>query len=215
MIAFNVRASISDDIIQFIRSGNYEALILELMNQSTKFFPHQYVRNEDQSDGQCDFIDVQSGEKYEAKLVFTEKDGQLLAGKQRDFRGWVALQHAQEAEFSECISERGIHGVENLSLFKTMNDLMGKIEDDENVIFFIPYPIALDSKDMVFTQFASDILSAVADQLKKLGHMSQREVYAIYPGMNHEMVIRRLKNGVREYIDGTAIEKYIKYDFWL
>ena len=39
-------AVISDEFKELIQSGNYEVMILNLMNQSRIIFPNKYIRNE-------------------------------------------------------------------------------------------------------------------------------------------------------------------------
>ena len=75
------KAVLSDDLKVFIQSGNYEPYILDLMNQSRIIFPSKYERNEVQSEGQCDFFDTETLEKYEAKLPFYKKEGELICRK--------------------------------------------------------------------------------------------------------------------------------------
>ena len=71
-------ATISDKLKTFIQSGNYEIYILRLMNQSKTVFPGEYDRHKVQSHSECDFYDVKTLEKYEAKLPFDKKEGELI-----------------------------------------------------------------------------------------------------------------------------------------
>ena len=71
------QAVLSEKLKTFIQSGNYESYVLELMNLSKIVFPAQYERNPIQSAGECDFFDVKTHEKYEAKLPFDKKFASL------------------------------------------------------------------------------------------------------------------------------------------
>ena len=117
----NSVATLSDDLRKFIQSGNYEPYILDLMNRSSVIFPGQYERNTDQSDNQSDFYDVQTLEKYEAKLPFDKKEGKLICSNQGSFKEWLKFMMDEEAEFGEkMILERGKHSIDTLRLYKTL-----------------------------------------------------------------------------------------------
>ena len=75
------KAVLSEKLKSFIQSGNYESYVLELMNQSQIVFTGQYERNPIQSAGECDFFDVATHEKYEAKLPFDKKEGEYWVGR--------------------------------------------------------------------------------------------------------------------------------------
>lgn len=215
MIELYVKAAISDSFCQLIQSGNYEKLILSLMNQSLKVFPSQYQHNDDQAHGECDFWDIKSGQKYDVKLAFGQTEGRLISSKQNDIGAWFSYMAGEEAEFSRCISSEGVTGVEHLRLYKTMARLVEKINSDEHAIFFIPYPIAMDGKDMYHVIFATDILSAIFSQLCKSKISMPDRVYVIYPAMDTSIVLRCLNTNIREYIDFSELDQHISYRFSL
>lgn len=68
-------ATIYDSFKTLIKSGNYEKLILDIMNASTKIFPNQYEHVENQSNGECDFIDISTRKKYDVKLLSIKSKG--------------------------------------------------------------------------------------------------------------------------------------------
>lgn len=70
---FIEKASINDVFKEFIRSGNYENVIFRIMNDSKIMFPGTYIHNDKQSNGECDFYDRETNEKYDAKLPFTSE----------------------------------------------------------------------------------------------------------------------------------------------
>lgn len=210
-------AVISDEFKDFIQSGNYEVVILNLMNQSQIVFPNRYIRNENQSNNECDFVDATTLEKYEAKLPFDKKEGMLICSNKGNLRDWLVYMMDEEAEFGELmIEKRGQHSVTELKLYKTLVKRLKTVQDNENAIFFFPYPITLDMdpKDSFsMLQFCSDILDSVFRELKKNGWVGKRQVYAIYPSIDEKMVLRWLNNNKREYISCAEIEKYFKYSF--
>lgn len=211
-------AVISDEFKDFIQSGNYEIVILNLMNQSQIIFPNRYIRNENQSNNECDFVDVTTLEKYEAKLPFDKKEGMLICSNKGNLRDWLAYMMDGEAEFGELIIEkRGQHSVTELKLYKTLVKRLKTVQDNENAILFFPYPITLDMepKDgFSMLQFCSDILDSVFRELKKNDRVGKRQVYAIYPSIDEKMVLRWLNNNKRKYISCAETEKYFKYSFF-
>ena len=213
MIEIRVKASIADAFSDLMRGGNYEKLILVLMNNSQKIFPHQYLHNDKQPRGECDFVDIHTGEKYDAKLAFGKTEGKLIGSNRRDFEAWYRYMLAEEVEFSECITPCGLKNIENLTLYKTIENLLQKIAPDENAIFLIPYPIAPDGKLMHHVHFSSDILSAIFNHLRKCGAFLERRIYTIYPAMDHTIVLRCMNNNAREYISCPELDSFIRYDF--
>ena len=208
---------ISDEFKEFIQSGNYEVLILNLMNQSQIVFPNRYTRNENQSNNECDFVDTITLEKYETKLPFDRKEGILICSNKGSLREWLVYMMDEEAEFGELIIEkRGQHSVTELKLYKTLVKSLKTVQESENAIFFFPYPITLDMDpydSFSMLQFCSDILDSVFRELKKNGLVGNRKVYAIYPSLDEKMVLRCLNDNKREYLSSIEAEKYFKYSF--
>lgn len=48
----------SEKMIDGLKSKVYEKFVLSLMNASESVFPHKYEYIEQQSHGECDFIDI-------------------------------------------------------------------------------------------------------------------------------------------------------------
>ena len=97
---------INDEFKNIIKSGNYEELILKLMNKSTKLFPNNYERVISQSHGECDFIDLKTFEKYDAKLLLNKKQGNWLGSKNSNFEKWIQSMIDEIADYSEIIKDR-------------------------------------------------------------------------------------------------------------
>lgn len=211
-------ATISNSFKTFLQSGNYESAILKLMNKSSRVFPHFYEHKEKQSHGECDFISYEGDEnrlvKYDAKLPFDKKEGALICSKKADFVKWIEYMMGEASEFSNCmIKNRGIHNVNEIQLYKTIDKRLCSIKEDENVIFFFPYPITHDGEDMLFTRMASDTLSAIYNQLKSEDKVGTRKIYVIYPSMDRKIALRCLNNNVREYLPSAEISQHISYEF--
>ena len=153
----NSVAILSDDLRTFIQSGNYEPYVLALMNRSKVVFPGQYDRNTDQFNNQSDFYDVQTFEKYEAKLPFDKKEGKMCSN-QGSFKAWLEFMMDEEAEFGEkIIQERGKYSVDSLRLYKTLEKRLNDVREDENAVILFRTPWCWTCKvmeDLIFFTIA-------------------------------------------------------------
>lgn len=206
------QAIISDKFKELIRGGTYEKLIETLINESKKVFPNQYKHLENQSRGQCDFIDLFTNQKYDAKLLFSEKDGQLVGSKNSDFGEWVKIKLNEVVEFSEYIERRGQFDIQNLTIYKVFMQRLATVETDEHPIIFIPYPVVLDGEGLGILHFCGDLLSAIFKELKKENLVKDRRLYVIYPCLGNSIVIRCLNDNQREFFSDQELRKYIAYD---
>ena len=210
-------ATLSDELKVFIQSGNYESYILDLMNQSTLVFSSQYAANENQSNNECDFYDVKSFEKYEAKLPFDKKEGQLICSNNSNLKAWIEFMLDEEEEFGDkIIQQRGKYSVDSLRLYKTMEKRIKTVQDDENAVILFPYPITCDMEGdggVNMLHFCGDILSAIFLELVKNGIIGTRKIYVIYPSLDSKMVVRCLNNNQREYICSPAMVRFFSYTF--
>ncbi len=214
----SVKVALSNNIKNFIQSGRYEPAILELMNRSVRLFPYKYQHNDNQSHGECDFYAIVGEDqqliKYDVKLPFDEKQGRLLCSNKANFAEWVKLMLKEAAQFSDCITKgQGIHNVDSLKLYGIIKNLLSRISPDEDLILFLPFPITLDYENGFLRQFATDILSAIFDELSSSELLSNHVIYTIYPSIDGKMVIRNLNNNTREFVDSPEITAYISYDF--
>lgn len=212
-------ATLSDRLKTFIQSGNYEPYILTLMNQSEVVFPSQYIANEEQAHGQCDFYDIRTSEKYEAKLPFDKIEGQLICSNNADFKNWLEFMMDEESEFSDrIIRERGKYRIDSLRLYKTLEKRLNTVQEDENAIILFPYPITLDFEgtgELNLLHLCGDILSAIFGELVRNGVVQTRKVYVIYPSMDDKIVLRCLNNNQREYLISEELNGVFAYSFSL
>ena len=210
-------ATLSDKLKTFIQSGNYESYILTLMNQSESVFPSQYAANKEQEHSQCDFYDIRTSEKYEAKLPFDEKEGQLICSNNADLKKWLEFMMDEESEFSDrIIRERGKYRVDGLRLYKTLEKRLKTVQHDENAIMLFPYPITLDLEgDGGLLHFCGDILSSIFGELMRNGVIGTRKVYVIYPSMDNKIVLRCLNTNQREYLVSKELSEVFSYSFSL
>lgn len=214
------QAVLTEELKKFIQSGNYENYILELMNQSKVIFPNRYERNPIQSTGECDFFDTETCEKYEAKLPFDKKEGELICRKDSELKNWLKFMMDEEAEFGEkIIVNRGKYQVADLRLYKTLEKRLHTVQEDENAIILFPYPIALDLEPvdgcLNIIGMTGDILSSIFSQLVRNNIVGKRKVYVIYPSMDEKIVLRCLNTGVREYLVFDKLKEVFAYSFAL
>lgn len=212
-------ATLSDKLKTFIQSGNYEPYILTLMNQSELVFPSQYAANKEQAHSQCDFYDIRTSEKYEAKLPFDEKEGQLICSNNADLKKWLEFMMDEETEFSDrIIRERGKYRVDSLRLYKTLEKRLKTVQHDENAIILFPYPITLDLEGdggLNLLHFCGDILSSIFGELMRNGVIGTRKIYVIYPSMDDKIVLRCLNTNQREYLVSIELSVVFSYSFSL
>lgn len=209
-------AKFGDNFKELIqRSKKYERIIEDLMNDSKVVFPNRYRYISEQHSHQCDFEDVVTMQKYDAKLLFAERDGKLLGSRNGDYSKWCQLQMEQVCEFGDYIENRGQRKISDLTFYKIACERLKSVEVDEDVIFFIPYPIVLDGKEFEMLHFCGDMLSAIFGELQRNGLVGDRKVYAIYPCVERAIVLRCLNTDKREYFTDHELRKYIAYDISL
>jgi len=211
-VEFTIATTISEKFSNLIKKDKYESCLCELMNLSTAVFPGRYQRVLEQPSNECDFIDIDTGTKFDAKLPFEKKHGKLIGSeKQRDFTKWLSLMQQQESEFGEdIIASRG-KNIACMELYKILSHRLETIEPDEHVIFFFPYPVVIDSKEFEFMHFVSDFLDAIYRELKKNNLIGCRNVYVVYPAVDGNIVLRCLNNNEREFLRYCGFDEYITY----
>ena len=216
---FVLKASLSEELKSFVQSGNYEPYILALMNKSKTVFPGQYGHYEKQHHSQCDFYDLATAEKYEAKLPFDKTEGKLLCSNSANLKNWIEYMMDEEAEFGEHIIHQGeSYKIEHLRLYKTLEKRLNTVQEDENAIFFFPYPITLDLEEkgeVSLLHFCGDILSSIFRVLVQNDIIRGRKVYAIYPSADRKIVLRCLNTNQREYLISEKINSVFSYRFFL
>ena len=204
-----VYATIDNKFKTLIQGGNYEDVVLKLLNSSTKLFPNRYERILLQPNGECDFIDIKTKEKYDAKLPITKKQGQYIGSNNSDFEKWLESMRNECVEYGEkIIKRRELHRIEELTLYKIMKKQIEDDKLDENIIFFFPFPVVYEGSNSIYRQFASDILSSIYTVLNKNGIIHERKIYAIYPSIDNMIGIRLLNTGVREWLSSDILDGF-------
>ncbi len=208
-------AEFSRDFITLFQ-GIYEKKVLDIMNISKEVFPSKYEFVEEQSHGECDYVDVLSGKKYDAKLPFSSKQIELLTDGRKHkpkIQDWIISLQKEASEFDLGKIRNGTFSIEKTELFKIMRERIEKDKPDENIIFFFPYPISLSIKDSVFLQFATDYLREIYNKLSENSVLARRKIYAIYPTNEKSLfAVRDLSDYNTEYIEYTGLYRFFSYE---
>jgi hypothetical protein len=208
---YSVYSTIHNDIKDLIKSGNYERIILDVMNASKIILPSQYLHQDNQDNGECDFVDAVTGEKFDAKIPIDKRQGQMI-GSRKGHVGALTTEFQNEAlEFQYCFVGDQKKPITELNLFKKMKNNICKTKSDENVIFFIPYPIVFDFEGFPLVG-ASDLLKKIYSELATTTEIFGKRLYAIYISFDRKIVLRDLKTDKREYIQFPQMQCYVDYD---
>lgn len=195
----------------------YEEFILELMNKSNCVFPSLYKAVSEQSGGQCDFIDIYSGEKFDAKLpVRSDQIEMLTDGKKHgpQLERWLLELRKEIAEFNPImIKSNPSYSVSKTKLYTIIKEAILRDKKDENIIFFLPFPITVCTRTGVFLQFASDYLTAIDDASRAELDLENQKIYAVYPSSEKNyFVVRKIGSTQKEYIYSDKLEEYFTYE---
>ena len=194
---YSIYSTIHNDIKDLIKSGNYERIILDLMNTSKTIFPSQYIHQDNQANGECDFVDIVTGEKFDAKIPIDKRQGQMIGSRKGDVGALTTEFHNEALEFQHCFVGDQKKPIIELNLFKKMKNNLSKTNADENVIFFIPYPIVLDFEGFPLVG-VSDLLKKIYRELATDTDISEKHLYAVYISFDKIMVLRNLETDKRE-----------------
>ena len=197
---------------EFIKKQNYERYILEIINRSKKIFAGKhFIYVVDQAHGECDFVD-ECDQKYDAKLLFDKRQGQLIGDAKNDLREWIQVMVDEKIEFAKSIEQRDLSYVVYTQLYGIMKKRIETVREDEIALLFIPFPVVDDYPGAVFMQWATDFLQAVYDRLKIDGHIRCKNVFFIYPSIELNVYVLRAANRNREYIRYEDLESIISYE---
>ena len=208
---YSIYSTIHNDVKDIIKSGNYEKIILDLMNASKEIFPSRYTHLNNQAHGECDFVDVVTGEKFDAKIPIDKRQGQMIGSRKGDVGALTTEFHNEALEFQHCFVGDQKKPITELNLFKKMKHNINKTKSDENVIFFIPFPIVFDFEGSPFIG-ASDLLKKIYRELGASTDISGKNLYAIYISFDRKMVLRNLETDKREYLQFPEMQHYVDYN---
>lgn len=185
----------------------YEEYIFCLLGKSTDIFMGMtFTWIDSQPHGECDFKDS-NGEKYDAKLLIDSKQGALIGEKKNDILLWIKDTIEEINEFPRRLRETQDYSfIPKTRLYQIMKDRIATVEEDENVIFFSPFPLVTDSQYNYLTQFSTDYLDAVYKCLTEEGLIGNRRVYYIYHSQEQDVYVLRDDHSAREYISMPELD---------
>lgn len=181
------------------------------MNASKEIFPSRYTHLDNQAHGECDFVDVVTGEKFDAKIPIDKRQGQRIGSRKGDASALTTEFHNEALEFQYCFVGDQKKPITELNLFRKMKNNISKTKSDENVIFFIPYPIVIDFEGFPLIG-ASDLLKKIYRELSASTDISGKHLYAIYISFDRKMVLRNLETDKREYHQFPEMQHYVDYN---
>ena len=208
---YSIYSTIYNEVKDIIKSGNYEKIILDLMNASKEIFPSRYTHLDNQAHGECDFVDVVTGEKFDAKIPIDKRQGQMICSRKGDVGALTTEFHNEALEFQYCFVGDPKKPINELKLFEKMKNNISKTKSDENVIFFIPYPIVIDFEGFPLVG-ASDLFKKIYRELSASTDIFGKHLYAIYISFDKKMVLRDLKTDKREYLQFPEMQHYVDYN---
>ena len=118
--------TVSNDLIDLFRNHEYEHYVLYLMKESQSVFPGEYKMVNEQSHGECDFIEVNSNTKYDAKLPFLKNQLELLTDGKRhkpQIEKWIKIMQAEASDFDPlAIRNNRNYDITETQLYQIMKE---------------------------------------------------------------------------------------------
>lgn len=210
-IRFLYQIELHEKFRDLFHRKRYEQLLLPIINASNEIFKgksFEYI--EEQSNGECDFIDCY-GEKYDAKLLFDQEQGALVGDEKNNLVLWIESMYEESCEFSPLKLREDFNYLENMKLYKVLKSRIETVNQDEKAILFMPYPVVLDFEEANFYHKCTDFLQAVFDKLYQQGYVKCKDVFFIYPSMEKDIYVLRDSIRNREFIKDSVINEYMEY----
>lgn len=209
--------TVSHNLIDLFRNQEYENYVLYFMRESKRVFPGEYERVKEQSHGQCDFIEVNSNTKYDAKVPFIKNQLELLTDGKRhkpQIKEWIKILQNEASDYNPLqIRNNKDYDIAETQLYKIIKEQILRDKDDEHIIFFLPYPISLSDSNSIFLQFCTDYLKAIYNRLVNDICLNGRKIFAIYPASKkNEFALRDLSTYFTEFIICDELEQYFSYE---
>lgn len=212
------KVTVSNELIKLFRKEVYEHIVAEIMCLSEIVFPEEYCYKEQQPNGECDYVGLTSKKKYDAKLPFEPEQIKLLTdGKLHSPQiiEWLKQLYDEASDFDPLkIREDPSYCVASTKLYKIMRKQLIKDNPDENIIYFIPYPIVMYSiYGTPFPNQTSNYLNMIYETMKKENVLLGRNLYVILPSSDKNIwALVDLEKRDPEFIEYDNIEKYISYE---
>lgn len=208
MNSIKINYIIQDNYKDLINKDIYETVVLKIMNKSSIVFPEKYKHIDEQSNGESDFISINSGELIDAKTIFPKKQCESLSfGNLNDFYEMIIME--TNDVFEALMNKKD--DLNSTMLYKEIINAFCKIKPKENIIVFIPFPFTLEFEGSISSLLASDIFSQIIFDIKKnnINFFKEHKIYFIYPNLENKIILKNLTTGKVEYLKSNLISKYI------
>lgn len=194
------KESIEIDYKKIRKKEEYEPIIANIMNDSKICFPSKYKHIDNQDHKEPDFIDANSGEKFDAKLLF---ESQLCRALNED-RIEDFLKNLMDFVGFDFLSQRD-KGPKDLELYKEMKSRLESLEEDETGLLFLPFPVLMCSPDSFFFDLCSDQFDWCFREMSV-----KNKVYLIGLNIYGQVVCKQLGGyGITEYLDNKYFDDLI------
>lgn len=214
------KAGISKNIIDLFRAKCYEPYVLDILNKSETVFPGEYNSVEKQYNGQPDYIEKGTQKVFDAKLPFLTKQMCLLTdGKKHEpqIYQWLNELMQENSEIDLDAVRNGCFDISETKLYQIMMEKILSDNDNENIIFFFPFPIGHKLQGC-FMEAVSDNLDLIYEKLVEderiRSTISKRNIYVVSPSgyEKNEIMLRNLSLRQIETIKYGKLEKYFSYE---
>lgn len=210
------KSCVANNVIDLFNKNEYEKIILNIINSSNVVFPEKYEYIKEQSNGECDYISSMSKAKYDAKLPFLPEQIKMLTdGKKHkpQIQEWLDQMNKEALEFKpHKIQNNPDEAITKAILYQIMKKSICKDKPDENIIFFIPYPIVASLPEFGFINDFPNFLSRIYDSLKQEIELNNRNIFVIYPSLKKNIyALRNLTSRKIEFLECNNLEKYISF----
>lgn len=206
-----VKIGISAYYADLLKKDIYEEVVCEIMNASAVVFPDEYKRIEQQSHGESDFENLNTGQMIDGKLLFREKQCYLLAMGEDKLQKWLDSLKAETAELLQLVTQNDDRPFITSSMYFEMTQRLKSIKKGEDVVFFMPYPLTVNNKYGVITYLNVNVFRRIFAVLKKNQPetVCEKRVYIIYPSADERVVLAELTADTSEYLNEGFLSEYV------
>lgn len=198
---------VSSEFKNLLTRGNkYEDYVLEIMNKSSYIFPNTYEKIEQQSNGEPDFIDKITKEKFDAKLAVSEEQCRAFCGE-GNFEFFIDKFLEQNNEIYDLLVN---NKNQELCVEKIMTkQLNKKSTKSKNIIFFFTFPIGTLFANSLTSIVCSSYIDTIFAKIRKIAN--GRKIFTICPTLDGYYEIRNVDEKDPESIKNDKLDKYFKW----
>ena len=211
MNIINQKIILNNNYKDLIKKKTYEPILLEIINSSGEIFGEKYkhIDNDKQSNGESDYISVTSGKRLDAKTIFPSSQCEHLSLNQINIFMETTMLESTDT-FDSFMNDSG-KNLDSTILYKEIENALGKIDDEENVVIFIPYPFTMEEEGALSSILCSDIFTQIIIRIKQKNseYFKKHEVYFIYPNIENKIIIKDMNNWKTKYLKSDILSKYI------